>query len=156
DTYRTKIDALFDALVVRGVDVAHDRAILRELLALAPPGIDELFALSVLGDALAEQRFARIVVDPAPTGHLLRLLDMPAIALDWSHRIMRLMLKYREVVGLGETAHDLLDFAKRTRALESLLHDPSRCTVIIAALDEPVVRAEAGRLAGALAARSVD
>ncbi len=74
------------ALVGRGVDVERDRAILRDLLALAPPGIDEVFALSILGDALAERRFRRIIVDPAPTGHLLRLLEMPAIALDWSHR----------------------------------------------------------------------
>ncbi|HVX40054.1 MAG TPA: TRC40/GET3/ArsA family transport-energizing ATPase, partial [Gemmatimonadaceae bacterium] len=88
DEYQERIDALFDALVGRGVDVAQDRAILRDLMALAPPGIDEVFALSVLGDALAEGRFARIVVDPAPTGHLLRLLDMPAVALDWSHRLM--------------------------------------------------------------------
>ena len=69
---------------------------------------------------------ARIVVDPAPTGHLLRLLEMPAIALDWTHRLMRLMLKYRDVVGLGDTARELLDFAKRTRALDALLARPRR------------------------------
>ena len=68
----------------RGVSVAHDRAILRDLLALAPPGIDELYALSVLGDALHEGRFDCIVVDPAPTGHLLRPIEMPALALDWN------------------------------------------------------------------------
>ncbi len=97
DEYQSRIDALFDSLVSRGVDVAHDRAILRELLSLAPPGVDEVFALSALGDAFAERKHASVVVDPAPTGHLLRLLDMPAIALDWSHRLMRLMLKYRDV-----------------------------------------------------------
>src|SRR5689334_4501023 len=75
DQYQTRIDALFESIVGRGIDVAQDRAILRDLLALAPPGIDELFALSILGDALQEQRFARIIVDPAPTGHLLRLLE---------------------------------------------------------------------------------
>ncbi len=114
---------------------------MRDLLALAPPGVDELFALSVLGDALADGRFARIVVDPAPTGHLLRLLEMPAIALDWTHRLMRLMLKYRDVVGLGDAAAELLDFAKRTRALDGLLHDRERAGVMLVTLDEPVVRA---------------
>jgi arsenite-transporting ATPase len=156
DTYQTRVDALFDALVSRGVDVEHDRAILRELLSLAPPGIDEILALSALGDALAEGRYARMVVDPAPTGHLLRLLDMPAIALDWSHRLMRLMLKYRDVVGLGDAARDVLEFAKRTRALEALLHDPARCAVIVTVLDEPVVRAEAERLTVALVTRGID
>jgi arsenite-transporting ATPase len=154
--YEERIDGLFDALVGRGLDVQHDRAIVRDLLALAPPGIDELFALSLLGDALAEQKFSRIVVDPAPTGHLLRLLEMPALALDWSHRLMRLMLKYRDVVGLGETAQELLDFARRTRALDALIHDRSRCGLVIVALDEPVVRAETERLSAAVQSRGVD
>jgi len=154
DTYQDRIDALFDSLVARGIDVQQDRAILRDLLALAPPGIDELFALSLLGDAIAERRFARIIVDPAPTGHLLRLLDMPAIALDWTHRLMRLMLKYREIVGLGDTAQELLDFAKRTRALDQLLHSP-QATMVLVTLDEPIVRAETARLVQAMRARRI-
>jgi arsenite/tail-anchored protein-transporting ATPase len=156
DTYQSRIDALFENLMGRGVDVAADRAIVRDLLALAPPGIDELFALSILGDALAEQRFARIIVDPAPTGHLLRLVEMPAVALEWTHRLMRLMLKYRDVVGLGDTAQELIDFAKRTRALDALLHDHSRAGLIIVSLDEPVVRSETVRLASAVRARGID
>jgi arsenite-transporting ATPase len=156
DEYQSRIDALFEALIGRGIDVAQDRAILRDLLSLAPPGIDELFALSLLGDTLAEQRFGCVIVDPAPTGHLLRLLEMPAVALDWAHRLMRLMLKYRDVVGLGETAEELIAFTKRTRALQAMLHDGSRSGLIVVALNEPVVRAETERLVGAARQRSVD
>jgi arsenite-transporting ATPase len=156
DEYQSRIDALFEALVGRGVDIEHDRAIVRDLLALAPPGIDELYALSIIGDALADGRFTRIVVDPAPTGHLLRLLEMPAIALDWSHRLMRLLLKYRDIVGLGDTAQELLDFAKRTRALDALMHDTARGGLVIVSLDEPVVRAETERLAAAVRDRGID
>ena len=156
DAYQDRIDAMFDALVGRGIDVSQDRAVLRELLALAPPGIDELFALSIIGEALMERRFATVVIDPAPTGHLLQLLDMPAIALDWTHRLMRLILEYRNVVTLGDASRDLLDFAKRTRAIESLLHDPARCGLLIVSLDEPIVRGETERLAAAATARGVD
>jgi arsenite-transporting ATPase len=156
DRYQTQIDAMFGAVVARGADVARDRAVMRDLLALAPPGVDELFALSVLGDELAAGRFARIVVDPAPTGHLLRLLEMPAIALDWSHRLMRLMLEYREVVGLGDAAAELLEFAKRTRALDGLLRDRERAGVMLVTLDEPVVRAQTRRLARAVRQRDCD
>jgi arsenite-transporting ATPase len=156
DEYQDRIDSMFDAIVRRGVDAERDRRIMRELLSLAPPGIDEVFALSLLGEAIFERRFARVIVDPAPTGHLLRLLEMPAIALDWTHRLMRLMLKYREAVGLGAAAEELLAFAKRTRALDALLHDPGRAGVLIAALDEPVVRAETLRLTAAIGALGVD
>jgi arsenite-transporting ATPase len=156
DRYQTQIDAMFGAVVARGADAARDRAVMRELLALAPPGVDELFALSVLGDELAAGRFARIIVDPAPTGHMLRLLEMPAIALDWSHRLMRLMLEYREVVGLGDAAAELLEFAKRTRALDGLLRDRERSGVMLVTLDEPVVRAQTRRLARAVRQRHCD
>jgi len=156
DEYQDRIDGMFEAILRRGVDVDRDRRIMRELLSLAPPGIDELFALSLLGDAIFERRFTHVIVDPAPTGHLLRLLEMPAIALDWTHRLMRLMLKYREAVGLGAAAEELLAFAKRTRELDALLHDADRSGVLIASLDEPVVRAETSRLAAAIAALGVD
>lgn len=156
DEYQSRIDAVFDAVVGRGVDAEHDRVVVRDLLTLAPPGIDELFALSILGDALAEGRFIRIVVDPAPTGHLLRLLEMPAIAIEWSHRLMRQLLKYRDIIGLGDTAQQLLDFAKRTRALDALLHDDAHSGVVVVSLDEPVVRAETERLVGAVRRRRLN
>jgi arsenite-transporting ATPase len=154
--YRERVDALFDAFVAAGVDAAYDRAILRDLLALAPPGVDEVYALASLGETLAEARFDVVVVDPAPTGHLLRLLEMPALALDWAHRLMRLMLKYREVGGLGEAAEDLLGFARRTRALAALLADAASAGLLAVALDEPLVRAETERLVAAVRARGVD
>jgi arsenite-transporting ATPase len=69
---------------------------------------------------------------------------------------MRLMLKYRDVVGLGETAHELLDFARRTRALDALIHDQAECGLVIVGLDEPVVRAETERLSAAVQSRGVD
>jgi arsenite-transporting ATPase len=148
-SYQQRIDAIFDGFVRHGVDASHDRAILRDLLALSPPGIDELYALSSLGETLDEGRFRRLIVDPAPTGHLLRLLQMPALALDWSHRLMRLMLKYREVAGLSDSAAELLGFARRTRRVGELLQDPEQSGMLIVALDEPLVRSETARLVDA-------
>jgi len=146
ERYRDRIDSLFDSVLGHSVDIAHDRTILRDLLALAPPGIDELYALASLGDALAEATYSRIIVDPAPTGHLLRLLQLPAVAIDWSHRLMRLIMKYREITGITEAAADLVNFSRRTRVLDALLHDETRAGVLLVSLDEPTVRAETMRL----------
>ena len=150
--YSERVDALFDSLLRGALDVAHDRLIARELLALAPPGIDELYALAAVGERLDEERFEMIIVDPAPTGHLLRLLELPRLALDWSHRLLRLMLDYREVVPLGQAAEEMLTFARRTRALDELLHDESRAGVLVVALDEPLVREETSRLVESIGA----
>ncbi|MEX2179982.1 MAG: ArsA family ATPase [Gemmatimonadaceae bacterium] len=153
DEYAANVDALFATFGARGVDLAADRAIARDLLALAPPGIDEVYALSLIADALFDGRFETVVVDPAPTGHLLRMLEMPQLALAWTHQLMRLMLKYRDATGLGETAKELLEFSKRLRALETLLMDADRCGVVLVTLHEPVVLAETERLAREVRAR---
>ena len=155
DEYQSRVDALFEALVARGVDLEHDRAIVRDLLALAPPGVDEVYALSLLSDALFAARYERVIVDPAPTGHLLRLLEMPQLALAWSHQLMRLMLKYKDVTGLGTTAQELLEFSRNLRALDALLHDSQKCAAVLVTLDEPVVREESERLVRAIADRGV-
>jgi arsenite-transporting ATPase len=155
-TYSERVDAVFNRLMGGALDLAHDRAIVRDLLALAPPGIDELYALVTLGEVLAEGRYATIIVDPAPTGHLLRLLEMPALALSWTHRLMRLMLEYKEVGGLGDAARELLDFARRTRAVRELMEDPVRAAVVVVANDEPLVRDESVRLIRACRERRVD
>ncbi|HEX6533415.1 MAG TPA: ArsA family ATPase [Gemmatimonadaceae bacterium] len=146
ERWERRVDELFDALVRGGMDAAHDRRITRDLLALAPPGIDELYALATLGETAASGRYAAIIVDPAPTGHLLRLLELPAIALEWSHRLMRIMLAHQALVGLGDAARELLAFARRTRALGEMLRDPGRAAVLVVALDEPLVRSETARL----------
>jgi arsenite/tail-anchored protein-transporting ATPase len=155
DDYQQRIDAVFEGLMGKGMDLAHDRAIARDLLALAPPGVDEVYGLSLIADTLAGNQYERIVVDPAPTGHLLRLLEMPKMALDWTHQLMRLMLKYKDVVGLGDTARDLLAFSQSLRAIDAQLRDPARAAVVLVALDEPVVRDETERLARAIGDRGV-
>lgn len=137
DQYRRSVDELFDAL--RGgarFDAAYDRQVVQDLIDLAPPGIDELFALFAVIDALQE-RFDVVVVDTAPTGHALRLLEMPGKALGWVHALLAILLKYRRVIGLGDLARTLTTTARELRALQDLLRDPSR------ALFVPVTRAAA-------------
>jgi arsenite-transporting ATPase len=95
---------------------------------------------------IADGSYDRLVIDPAPTGHLVRLLEMPGLALDWSHRLLRLMLKYRELAGGGETSAELLVFARRTRAVGDMLRDPARAGVLVVSLDEPIVRLESARV----------
>jgi arsenite-transporting ATPase len=153
--YESRVDALFDALVAKGVNLTHDRAIARDLLALAPPGIDEVYALSLVSDALFKDHYENVIVDPAPTGHLLRLLEMPQLALTWTHQLMRLMLKYKDVAGLGETAQELLEFARNLRAVDALLRDGTRCALVLVTLNEPVVRAETKRLLSEVRERGV-
>jgi arsenite-transporting ATPase len=140
ERYREAIDAMFRALVRSPrLDATYDRVVMEDLIDLAPPGIDEVFAVVTLVDALAgparrsrkaATRWDTVVVDTAPTGHTLRLLAMPSVARGWTHAFLAVLLKYRRVLGLGELAGDLLAFARRLRAFEELLHDGSRTAFV--------------------------
>jgi arsenite-transporting ATPase len=150
ERYEKAVDELFDGLL-RGsrFDVAYDRQVVRELMDLAPPGLDELFGVLTLVDALLRASpppYDMVVVDTAPTGHALRLLAMPAGALEWVHALLAILLKYRTVLGLGELASDLLDVARELRELSALLRDAARTRVVVVARPAALPRLETGRL----------
>jgi arsenite/tail-anchored protein-transporting ATPase len=131
-----------------GAAAALDRRVLETLWELAPPGIDEFAALAAILDAAAGDE--TIVLDTAPTGHFLRLLATPQVALDWTRQLMRLIVKYHATATVGDAAEALLQTARELRALQALLRDPARTGVIVVTVDEPLVRAESSRLQTAL------
>ena len=88
---------------------------------LAPPGIDELFGILSVVDARAD--YDVIVVDMAPTGHALRLLEMPEAAREWTQALLRVLLKYKTLVRPGQLAKELLVLAKSVRELQAMLRD---------------------------------
>ena len=103
-----------------------DRA--AELMNLAPPGIDELFGIVSVVDARAD--YQAIVVDTAPTGHALRLLEMPDAAREWVQALLRVLLKYRRLVRPGQLAQELVAVAKSIRELQALLRDTTQTRFI--------------------------
>lgn len=174
--HREALDRAFDRLGGSGgrsgLDAPLDRAVLKRLLEATPPGLDELVALSELLDSLAEERDGRtaagtamrqhrgravvaaetlVVVDTAPTGHALRLLEMPDLALEWDHALLELLLKYREAVGLpAGWAEELLELARRLKAFRALLADPARCRFAAVTRAGELPRRETERLLEAL------
>ena len=152
EQYRSEV---LDALERIGLSEAAtlDRRVIDALWELAPPGIDEFAALAALLDAAEHDE--TIVLDTAPTGHFLRLLTMPQIALDWVRQLMRIIVKYHAAGAAGGAAESLLQSARELRALQELLHDETRTAVFVVTLDEPVVEAETGRLVNTLTAADV-
>jgi arsenite-transporting ATPase len=149
ERYQRTVEETFDSLL-RGsrFDVAYDREALRGLMDLAPPGMDELFAILSVIEALLEREppIDLVVLDTAPTGHALRLLEMPAAALGWVHALLAILLKYRDVVGLGDVAADLVATARRLRELIALLTDPARARVVVVTRAAELPQRETERL----------
>lgn len=145
DTLGEEIERAVAALTPSGVSVAYDTESLRQLIEIAPPGADELFAIDRLADLIADEKQAGIVVDTAPTGHFLRLLDLPETAGEWVREFMRLLLRYREVVPTATLGEELLRASRALHAVEKALQSPD-CEVIVVTRPERVVIAETKRL----------
>ena len=142
--YRTGIEAFFDRFVAGGVDVKFDREVMRELMSLSPPGLDELMALIKVMELSDE--YDRFVLDTAPTGHLLRFLEMPDLAREWLKTLLRILLKYRVVAGLDEAAHRLVELSRDIRHLKQMLTDPAKTEFVAVTIPEAMGLAETARL----------
>jgi arsenite-transporting ATPase len=119
-----------------------------ELMELAPPGIDELFGL--LSVVEAREDYPLIVMDTAPTGHALRLLEMPDAAREWVQVLLRVLLKYRSLVRPGQLASELVDLSKSIRRLQELLRSSRDTRFIVVTRAAAVPRIETDRLLGRL------
>ena len=70
----------------------------RKIVSQALPGIDEMLSLVTVMELLETKAQDLIVLDTAPTGHLLRFLEMPSAMGDWLAWIFKLWLKYQDVL----------------------------------------------------------
>jgi arsenite-transporting ATPase len=142
--YRTEADQMLDSLGVGG-SATMDRNIMSAIWDAVPPGIDELFALGEILDAADTDQV--IVVDAAPTGHFLRLIESPETALEWTHAILRILLKYGVAGAMEGLSERVLAFARQLKHLRAMMTDPAACGVMLVGLDEPIIRAQTARLA---------
>ncbi|HEY7290434.1 MAG TPA: ArsA family ATPase [Vicinamibacterales bacterium] len=99
------------------------------LLELAPPGIDELFGLLAIVDALDARDV--VIVDTAPTGHALRLLQTPAVVREWLQLLLKVLLEHRSVVRPGRLAAELVGTSRRIRQLEAIHRDRARTQFLV-------------------------
>lgn len=84
------------------IKIAYTPEAWRMLVAQALPGIDEMLSLIEVFELLNRNEQDLIILDTAPTGHLLRFLEMPAALSDWLAWIFKLWIQYQNVLGRVE------------------------------------------------------
>lgn len=148
ERYLTAIDRMFDRVSGSSFDAAHDRAVMRSLIELAPPGLDELVAVLEVTDAISEDpsSWDLVIMDTAPTGHALRLLEMPHVVQEWARALMSVLLKYQGVARFGELGETLLRVSKGVGRLRDLLASPEHCSFVAVTRGAALPRLETGRL----------
>ncbi|WIV66508.1 ArsA family ATPase [Natrialbaceae archaeon AArc-T1-2] len=122
------------------------------------PGADEAAAMQTLLEYLDDDRFDRVVVDTAPTGHTLRLLQLPEIMDSMVGRIMtmrqRIGSMLEGVKGMfggetpdeGDDLEDLEELRDRIERLRAALRDPNRTDFRIVLVPEEMSVYESERL----------
>jgi len=153
--YLEEVAAILAGEGTAGVEVQYDPQAWRQLLQMPPPGLDEVMALlSVLRQETSGQ-FDLVVLDTAPTGHLLRFLQMPQALEGWVSLALKLWLKYRDVVGRPEWAQRMRELLAQVRQLRQQLQDPQFVTFIPVFNPEQAVLAETERLLAELDALGI-
>ncbi len=122
----------------------------------AMPGADEAIALQQLLTSMEDDRFDRTVVDTAPTGHTLRLLELPDLLdsflgrmLSWQQRMGNVFEELGGVMGDDSDAQaefGLDELAEQIQRLREALQDPTRTDFRIVVVPETLSLVESQTL----------
>ncbi|NJN85984.1 MAG: ArsA family ATPase [Leptolyngbyaceae cyanobacterium SL_7_1] len=127
----------------------------RQLVAQALPGIDQMLALISVMEQLEANQQDLIVLDTAPTGHLLRFLEMPMALGDWLAWIFKLWLKYQDVAGHTQLIDRLRSLRRRLMQAQKRLLDTQHTEFIGVFQSNSAIVAETERLARSLVEKGV-
>ena len=150
---------------------------LTSLFTNPPPGIDEIVALSQIikygdGNANEGMKFDRIVIDTAPTGHTLRLLQLPTFVNALAGNLIRFRSKISDAVSTFQnmfssdpnpasssvnTALDKLESIQSNMELvQGIMKDPKRTEFTVVTIPTSLAVAESKRLVNSLQAEGID
>jgi arsenite-transporting ATPase len=129
----------------------------------AMPGADEAAAMQLLLEYLDDPRFDRVVVDTAPTGHTLRLLELPDVMDSMVGRLLSFREKLSGMAGslgnlgglfggddadeeMEQGMDDLKELSAKIERLRAALRDPSRTDFRVVMVPEEMSVVESERL----------
>ncbi|AUV83109.1 arsenic-transporting ATPase [Salinigranum rubrum] len=158
EAYRRVVEALAGEFRDAGLRLS-DEDLERLFEAGLVPGGDEVAALEYVA-RYAQSDYDHVVLDTAPTGHTLRLLDLPdvlaetlGVAGDVQRRVRRAGRAAKSMVmgpaaywGSGGTSDEVASLQERVADVGTLLRDPSRTRFRVVLTPERMAIAEAERL----------
>ncbi|WP_233737790.1 ArsA family ATPase [Halocatena pleomorpha] len=163
DVYQGMVSALVDEF--RDVGIRLDEAEIEALFSAGvAPGSDEVAALDLLINYVETDAWETIVLDTAPTGHTLRLLDLPAVmdttldtVLSVREQVRRKADSARQLMlgpayyAIGnrtgdEESPDITSLQDRMERVDDILHDDERTEFRVVLVPETMAVRETERL----------
>ncbi|HYS55786.1 MAG TPA: ArsA family ATPase [Thermoanaerobaculia bacterium] len=140
-----------------------DKEELRRFFELSLPGVDELMAWMRIGELAEANADALVLVDTAPTGHTLRMLDAAehfrrfAAALDSMQEKRRDMVRQLTRKNVRDAIDDFIaDFEARAGRRREMLTDARRSAFVPVTLSETWVVEQSRRLIEEVRADGID
>ncbi|KOX94304.1 arsenic ABC transporter ATPase [Haloarcula rubripromontorii] len=162
DRYQSLFEALAAEFSDAGIRLDEDEV--AELFTSGVmPGSDELAAIEGMATYVESDRWDRVVFDTAPTGHTLRLLDLPSVmdrgvatAMDLRDQVRRKVNTARTMM-FGPMARrrdddpdDFTAMRERMERVGTALRDPERTAFRVVTIPETMAVRETERLVGKL------
>jgi arsenite/tail-anchored protein-transporting ATPase len=149
--YKKEIHSFFSSVLKTSgtatIDAPYDRKVMEDLFDLCPPGIDEIMGLKTMMDLMQQKKYDLFILDTAPSGHTIRLLEMPEIAEQWLTTLLDIQEQYPLSLEIGETLQEMLETLKKVRAL---LTDAKQTSFVIVSIPEAMSVLETEDLTTAL------
>jgi len=95
-------------------------------------------------------RFDRVVLDTAPTGHTLRMLQLPIFLQKLIQKVKRVQGSTQSGGAVGGSGSRLSDFESKMSRLETVLHSPKECEFAAVTIPTELASSETLRLLQAL------
>ena len=121
------------------------------------PGADEAVAMRQLLEYLDDPRFDRVIVDTAPTGHTLRLLELPELMDSMVGRVLKMRQRmqgmFEGIKGMfgggtegGDPMAEMEQLRERIERLRGVLRDPDQTDFRVVMIPEEMSVVESERL----------
>jgi arsenite-transporting ATPase len=146
--YAEDLERFLEA-VSRGFDLTFDRVVLEKLLDMAPPGLDEIMALTRIMEFLVRDSYDLFVLDCAPTGHLIRLLELPELINEWLKAFFNLFLKYEHILRFPGFSEELVGISRNLKTLRGLFRNPAASVLYAVSIPTRMALEETKDLAAA-------
>ena len=156
DEFKRKNHGVIKELAARGT--FFDEEDIASFLDLSLPGMDEVMAIIEIADLLKEGAYDVIIVDTAPAGHTMRMLNLPEQMLKWIETMDLMQHKHRylsEVFSGKKYRKDacdrfLEDLSSDIDRVRKMLSDRETTRFVPVMIPEPMSIYETERLIGSL------
>lgn len=138
------------------INIAYVPEAWRQIMSQALPGIDEMLSLVTVMDLLDSNQQDLIILDTAPTGHLMRFLEMPSALSDWLSWIFKLWIKYQDVLGRVDFIGRLRSLRQQVVQAQKKLKNPQHTQFVGVIQSEAAIISEHIRLTASLKKMGVD